>query len=109
MTSDLERTYVVFGALAAVKGAQAMAFEKIAHDVESLVDGHGDEEHGGDFCGAVGVGETLVAPCDDPSVEHVLEVVVEGARVGMEEMQRGEGSEDILVDEGEGGLGEETG
>jgi len=66
-----------------------VAFEKIAHDVESLVDGHCDEEHGGDFCGAGCVTETLVAACDDPGVEHVFEVVVEGTRVGMKEMQRG--------------------
>lgn len=89
MTSDWERTYVVFGSIAAVKGTQAMALEKIAHDVESLVDRHCDEQHGGDFCGAVGVTDALVAPCDDPGVEHVFEVVVEGARVRMKEVQRG--------------------
>jgi len=88
MINDWERTYVVFGCVAAVKGAQAMALEKIAHDVESLVDGHCDEQHGGDFCGAVGVTETLVAPCDDPGVEHVFEIVVERTRVGMKEVQR---------------------
>lgn len=86
-----------------------MAFQEVAHDIECLLHGHCDEHHCSDFCSAVGVTQTLVAPCDDPGIKHVFEVVVQGSGMWMEEVERGKGRDDILFDEVESGLGEEIG